>query len=47
MKLSMRAYHRVIKVARTVADLRESETIGPEDVAEAIQFRELDGKYWG
>jgi len=47
MRLSMRAYHRVIKVARTVADLNGAETIGLADVAEAIQYRELDAKYWG
>ena len=47
MNLSMRAYHRVIKVARTLADLRGVNEIDLEDVAEAIQYRELDGKYWG
>ncbi len=46
MGMSMRAYGRVLKVARTVADLRGSGTIGAGDVAEAIQFRELDQKYW-
>ena len=44
--MSMRAYGRVLKVARTIADLRESEAIGIEDIAQAIQFRELDQKYW-
>ena len=47
MNLSMRADHRVIKVARTLADLRGVNEIDLEDVAEAIQYRELDGKYWG
>lgn len=47
MNLSMRAYHRVIKVSRTLADLRDANEIGLEDVAEAIQYRELDSKYWG
>ncbi|MBR2822550.1 MAG: ATP-binding protein [Clostridia bacterium] len=47
MNLSMRAYHRVMKVARTVADLRGAKDVGVADVAEAIQFRELDQKYWG
>ena len=46
MGLSMRAYGRVLKVARTIADLRGSQDIGVQDVAEAIQFRELDQKYW-
>lgn len=46
MGLSMRAYHRVLKVARTVADLRGAESVETCDVAEAIQYRELDQKYW-
>ena len=46
MGMSMRAYGRVLKVARTIADLRGAEHISTQDVAETIQFRELDGKYW-
>ena len=46
MNLSMRAYHRVIKVARTIADLQQEEKIGTAEIAEAIQYRELDQKYW-
>ena len=46
MGMSMRAYGRVIKVARTIADLAGSSTIDSAHVAEAIQYRELDGKYW-
>lgn len=46
MGMSMRAYGRVIKVARTIADLAGEDVIGMEHVAEAIQYRELDGKYW-
>lgn len=46
MGMSMRAYGRVLKVARTIADLRGADTISTDDVAEAIQFRELDQKYW-
>ena len=46
MRLSMRAYYRVIKVARTIADLAGERKIEPADIAEAIQYRELDQKYW-
>ena len=46
MGMSMRAYGRVVKVARTIADMDGAETIGTTHVAEAIQYRELDGKYW-
>ncbi len=46
MGMSMRAYGRVLKVARTIADLRGDPQIITQDVAEAIQFRELDQKYW-
>ncbi len=46
MGMSMRAYGRVLKVARTIADLAGEPNIRTEHVAEAIQYRELDGKYW-
>lgn len=45
-KFSGRSIHKILKVARTVADLRGGDDISDEDVLEAIRYKTVEGKYW-
>ena len=47
MKLTVRSYHKVLKVARTIADMEEKEEIDLVTLREALGYRVMDKEYWG
>ena len=47
MNLTARTYHKILRVARTIADLEESKEISISHLNEAICYRNVDEKFWG
>lgn len=47
MQFSARSYHRILKVARTIADMEAAETIDSAHIGEALAYRVFDKEYWG
>ena len=47
LRLTARTYHKILKVARTIADLEGQEEIAERHIKEAIGYRTMDKKYWG
>lgn len=47
MSLTARTYHKILRIARTIADMREAGTIGITDLQEAVCYRSIDEKFWG
>ena len=47
MSLTARTYHKILRVARTIADLEEKKQINISHLMEAVCYRNIDSKFWG